>query len=123
MILIILIIYFIILIIIEFTTIVLSNNKKKENIKVYKIEKFSDLINIYNLKQEISEEEDLDIKNYIGKFYTKTYNGYFINLENWDLLEQDILYDFLVPVNIKIVKIKNNINIEYFIENNNNNNK
>ena len=121
MILIILVIYFVILIIIEFLTIVLSNNKKKENIKISKIEKFSDLINIHNLKQEISEE-DLDIKNYIGKFYVKTYNGVFINLENWDLLQQDILYYFLVPVNIKIVKIRNNVNIEYFIENNNNNN-
>lgn len=119
MILIILVIYFVILIIIEFLTIVLSNYNKKENIKISKIEKFSDLINIHNLKQELSNE-DLDIKNYIGKFYVKNYNGFFINLENWDILEQDILYDFSIPVNIKIIKIKNNIDIEYFIENNNN---
>ena len=121
MILIILVIYLVILIIIEFLTIVLYNYNKKDKIKLSKIDKFSDLINMYNLKQEISEE-DLDIKNYIGKLYVKNYNGFFINLENWDLLQQDILYDFSIPVNIKIIKIQNNLNIEYFIENNNNNN-
>ena len=116
MIIIILVIYFIILIIIEFLTIILSNNKKAKLVKLTNIDKFSDLINKYNLIQEKSIE-DLDIKNYIGSFYVKNYNGFFINLDKWNLLESDILYNFSIPVNIKIIKIKNNENIEYFIEN------
>ena len=121
MILIILVIYFVILIIIEFVTIVLSNLNKKEPIKVSKIIQLTDLINIHNLIYEIADE-DLHLKNYIGKFYIKNNHGFFINLDNWNLLEPDLLYDFTIPVNIQIIKIKNDENIEYFIEKNNNNN-
>jgi hypothetical protein len=115
MILIVLVIYFIVLIIIEFITIVFSNFKKKQYIKTTNILNSQNLKDEYNLNLQLSEK-DLDIKNYIGKFYLKKEYGFFINLDNWNLLESGILYDFDIPINIKVIKIESEPNIEYFIE-------
>jgi hypothetical protein len=115
MILIVLVIYFIVLIIIEFITIVFSNLKKKQYIKTTNILNSENLKDEYNLTLQLSDK-DLDIKNYIGKFYLKKEYGFFINLDNWNLLESGILYDFDIPINIKVIKIESEPNIEYFIE-------
>lgn len=114
MIFIILLIYFIILIIIEFLHIIFSNKEDKELLKLHPIDKEDDIYK-YNLLYN-SSEEDVNINNYIGKFYLKNEYGFYINLNNWNLLETGILYNFLVPVNIKIIKI--DTNIEYYIDDN-----
>lgn len=114
MIFIILLIYFILLILIEFFFI-FTTEKHKSTFKSEKIENMDKLdLKKHNLKLEKSDI-DIDIKNYVGKFLTKNYYGFFINLDNWNLLEKNKLYEFLVPVNIKIIKIKNDQNIEYLI--------
>ncbi len=114
MLLIILLIYFILLIIIEFYFILISGKQKSYiNIKnIEDINKFD--ITKHKLKLEISET-DIDIKNYVGKFVLKNNYGFFINIDNWNLLYKNKLYKFLQPVNIKIIKIKSNENIEYLI--------
>lgn len=114
MLLIILLIYFILLIIIEFYFILISK-KEKSYINIENIENINKLdIKKHNLKLEKSEI-NLDIKNYIGKFLLKNNYGFFINLDNWNLLYSNKLYEFLKPVNIKIIKIKKNEDIEYLI--------
>ena len=112
MIFIILLIYFILLIIIEFFFICTTSNKKEsiivENIK--NIENFD--IKKHKLVKEKSDN-DLDIKNFVGKFVLLDQYGFYINLDNWNILQYNKLYHFKVPVNIKIIKIKNNKDIEY----------
>lgn len=110
----ILLIYFIILIIIEFFFICFSYNKK-ESIIIENLENIEKLdTKKYKLSKETSEN-DIDIKNYIGKFVLLNNYGFYINLDNWYLLDSKKIYEFKVPVNIKIIKIKNNENIEYLI--------
>ena len=114
MIFIILLIYFILLIIIEFFFIYSSSNKK-DNIIVENIENI-DKFDIEKHKlQEKKSENDLDIKMFIGKFVTLNQYGFYINLNNWYLLQPQKLYEFKLPVNIKIIKIKNNESIKYLI--------
>ena len=112
MIFIILLIYFILLIIIEFFFICSTSNKKEsitiENIE--NIDKFD--FKKYQLVKEKSEN-DVDIKNFVGKFVLYNNYGFYINLDNWNLLQSNKLYEFKVPVNIKIIKIKNSEDIEY----------
>lgn len=114
MIFIILLIYFILLIIIEFIFI-FTSGKHKSYIKIENIENIENLDIVKNKLKLENSEEDVDIKNYIGKFLVKNNYGFFINLDNWNLLENNKLYDFIIPVNIKILKIKKEGNIEYFI--------
>lgn len=111
MIFIILLIYFILLIIIEFFFICSASNKK-ESITVENIDKF--YIKKHKLQKEKSEN-DLDIKNFVGKFVLLNQYGFYINLDIWNLLQSKKLYEFKVPVNIKIIKIKNNEDIEYLL--------
>lgn len=114
MIFIILLIYFILLIIIEFIFI-FTSGKQKSYIKIENVENIENLDIVKNKLKLENSEEDVDIKNYIGKFLVKNNYGFFINLDNWNLLENNKLYDFTIPVNIKILKIKKEGNIEYFI--------
>jgi len=114
MIFIILLIYFILLIIIEFFFICSTSNKKK-SITVENIERFEKFdIKKHKLQKEKSEN-DLDIKNFVGKFVLINHYGFYINLDNWNLLHSKKLYEFKVPVNIKIIKIKNEEDIEYLL--------
>ena len=114
MIFIILLIYFIILIIIEFFFICSTSNKK-ESIIIENIENIEKIdIKKHKLVKE-KGENDLDIKNYVGKFVLLNQYGFYINLDNWNLLQPNKLYEFKVPVNIKIIKIKNNEDIEYLL--------
>uniref|UniRef100_A0A6C0LFN5 Uncharacterized protein n=1 Tax=viral metagenome TaxID=1070528 RepID=A0A6C0LFN5_9ZZZZ len=114
MIFIILLIYFILLIIIEFFFICSTSNKKEsitlENIE--NIDKFD--FKKHKLEKEKSEN-DVDIKNFVGKFVIVNNYGFYINLDDWNLLQPKKLYEFKVPVNIKIIKIKNNEDIEYLL--------
>lgn len=114
MIFIILLIYFILLIIIEFYFICSTSNKKQSIIveDIKNIDKFD--IKKHKLVKEKSDN-DLDIKNFVGKFVIYNYYGFYINLDNWNLLLPRKLYEFKIPVNIKIVKIKNNEDIEYLL--------
>ena len=117
MIFIILLIYFILLIIIEFFFICSTSNKKEsitvENIE--NIDKFEKIdIKKHKLQKEKSEN-DVDIKNFVGKFVLINQYGFFINLDNWNLLQPRKLYEFKVPVNIKIIKVKNSEDIEYLL--------
>jgi sugar phosphate permease len=111
MIFIILLIYFILLIIIEFFFICSTSNKK-ESITIENIEKID--TKKHKLQKEKSEK-DIDIKNFVGKFVLLNQYGFYINLDNWNLLQPNKLYEFKVPVNIKIIKIKNNEDIEYLL--------
>lgn len=114
MIFIILLIYFILLIIIEFFFICSASNKK-ESITVENIENIDKFyIKKHKLQKEKSEN-DLDIKNFVGKFVLLNQYGFYINLDIWNLLQPKKLYEFKVPVNIKIIKIKNNEDIEYLL--------
>ena len=115
MIFIILLIYFILLIIIEFYFICTSSSYKKENVKIEDIKNLDKLDIKKNNLVKIISDNDVDIKNYVGKFLLYYEYGFYINLDNWNLLESKKLYEFKVPVNIKIIKINNNISIEYLI--------
>lgn len=111
---IILLIYFILLIIIEFFFICSTSNKK-ESIIIENVENIEKLdIKKHKLVKEKSED-DIDIKNYVGKFLLYNQYGFYVNLDNWYLLQQKNMYEFKVPVNIKIIKLKNNEDIEYLI--------
>ena len=115
MIFIILLIYFILLIIIEFFFICSISNKKKESITIENIENIEKFdFKKHNLQKDKSDN-DLDIKNYVGKFILINHYGFYINLDNWNLLQSKKLYEFKVPVNIKIIKIKNCEDIEYLL--------
>ena len=114
MFLIIVLIYFILLILIEVYYLY-----KLKDPKVYiKVEDIKDLNKfdnkIHRLKDEKSDK-DLNITNYIGKFVLKNYYGFFINLDKWNIIEKNKLYNFNIPVNIKILNFKNNENIKYLI--------
>lgn len=117
MIFIILLIYFILLIIIEFFFICSTSNKKEsitiENIE--NIEKFEKIDTKKHKLQKEKSENDIDIKNFVGKFVLLNQYGFYINLDNWNLLQPNKLYEFKVPVNIKIIKVKNNEDIEYLL--------
>ena len=114
MIFIILLIYFILLIIIEFFFICSSSNKK-ESITIENIENIEKFDFKKNKLQKEKSEKDLNIKNFVGKFVLLNQYGFYINVNNWNILQPSKLYEFKVPVNIKIIKIKNNEDIEYFL--------
>lgn len=114
MIFIILLIYFILLIIIEFYFIC-SSSHKKESVTIENIENLDKLDIKKNNLVKIVSDNDVDIKNYIGKFLLYDDYGFYINIDNWNLLQSKKLYEFKIPVNIKIIKIKNNVSIEYLI--------
>jgi hypothetical protein len=115
MIFIILLIYFIILIILEFFFICLSSNNKKKDVNIENVKNLDKIdLNKEKLKK-INSDDDVNINNYIGKFLLNNHYGFYISLNNWNLLEPNKLYEFRLPVNIKIVKIKHDKNIEYLI--------
>lgn len=114
MIFIILLIYFILLIIIEFFFIC-TTSKKKESITIENIENIDKFeISKYKLEKQKSKN-DLDIKNFVGKFVLLNMYGFYIELDNWNLLYPNKIYEFKIPVNIKIIKIINNQDIEYLL--------
>ena len=110
MIFIILLIYFIILIIIELSSIIFSKQHKKSVFTILKENSKNQDLFLNTSK------EDIDIKNYIGKFKVIKQYGFFINLNKWYILEPDKLYKFNYPVNVKILKIKYNEDIKYYSE-------
>ena len=143
MFLVILLIYFIILIFLEIIFIISSRYKNKstelfsiiENKNVSKpinkstdkdSNKETDKNTDTKLDEEIDEKideemkleiskDDLDIKNYIGKLYIKNYYGFFTNLDTWNLIKSNKIYQFNVPVNIKILKLREKDDIKYYI--------
>ena len=112
MIFIILLIYFIILIIIEFFFICCNLNKK-QNVIIENIENIDKFDIKKNKLLKEKSDKDIDIKNYVGKFLILNQYGFYINLDNWNLLLPKKLYDFKIPVNIKIIRI--NEDIEYLL--------
>ena len=102
------------LIIIEFFFICSTSNKK-ESITIENIEKFEKIDSKKHKLQKEKSENDIDIKNFVGKFVLLNQYGFYINLDNWNLLQPNKLYEFKVPVNIKIIKVKNNEDIEYLL--------
>ena len=109
------------MILVEFTFIILSKDKSKEIFHIIDSCEKQDI----NLQSDdmiknhgmIFQEtnEDIDIKNFIGKFYIKNYYGFFINLDCWNLMESKKLYEFNVPININIIKINKKEPIKYYI--------
>lgn len=112
----IILIYFIVLIFIEFLFIILSKSNKNAIYNTIEIEKENidnNLFKKYNMIS-YSSNDNIDIKNFIGKLYIDNYYGFFINLNTWNLMKSNILYEFIYPVNIKIIKIHNDIPIKYY---------
>jgi hypothetical protein len=120
MILLAIIIYFLILAVIEFFFIVISGSSKKDNIKdnikdnknLNEIETLQD-IELHNLIKNVSTE-DVYKNDYVGEFYLETEYGFYIILDNWNLLEPNKLYNFDIPVNNKIIKIMEEPDIIYY---------
>ena len=113
----ILLIYVVVLIIIEILFII---NSKSEN-KIIRVSNI-DKLNTCDIKQnnlvQIYSNKDIEIKEYTGKFYLNSDNyGVFINVDQWNLLEINKLYNFTIPVNIKILIVNDKDPIEYYIEN------
>lgn len=102
-------IYFIILIIIEFFFII--NSKKKDN--------FIEIENVHNIdKLELKLKETNDnlfIENYKGKLLVKNNYGFFNYFSQWNMLEENKLYNFKLPVNINLIKVNDNELIQYLI--------
>ena len=109
-----------IIIIIEFI-ILLQNNKNNITTTTTNISNNNVLFNIYNeipknlLLKKKTSNKDIKLKNYIGYFYTENNNGFYIYNNVYNLLENNKLYEFYIPVNIEIINIKNNNNINYYI--------
>lgn len=119
MILLIVVIYFVILAILELIFILMGRNSKKKYIKLNNLEKLenteiNNVIESNNLKINKSSD-DINISNYIGKFYLESDYGFYINLDKWNLLESKKLYEFNVPVNIKLIKINEKSDLVYFL--------
>ena len=108
MILLFVLIYFIILIIIEFIFII-RKVPNKQYIEYKKID------NKEIVKENLyynTTDKDVEIDNYIGQFYILNHYGFYINNNHWNILPENYLYNFIIPVKIKIIKINNNI--EYY---------
>lgn len=123
MILLVIIIYFIILAVLEFIFILLSkNNDKKNYIKWNNLNSLqenerNDYIKSNNLILNTCSN-NVDIQNYIGKFYLESNYGFYINLDKWNLLESKKLYQFDMPVNIKIIKLDEQTDIIFHTDSN-----
>jgi hypothetical protein len=118
MILLVVIIYFIILAVLEFIFILIGRKNKKNYIKFndlkdLKYTEINDIILSNNLIFNQSNN-NINISNYIGKFYLESDYGFYINLNKWYLLESKKLYEFTMPVNIKIVKINEKLPLTYY---------
>ena len=57
---------------------------------------------------------NVNIKNYIGKFYLTSHYGFYTNLDKFHLLESKKLYEFNIPVNIKLIKIDEKTDLIYY---------
>ena len=115
MILLVVVIYFIILAVIEFIFILMSRNNKKNNINLEAFEdiKIDNVIESNNLILNKSNK-NVNIPNYIGKFYLTSHYGFYTNLDKFHLLESKKLYEFNIPVNIKLVKIDEKTDLVYY---------
>lgn len=112
----ILLIYFVVLIFIEFLFIILSKSNKNDIYNSIDIEKKNidnNLLKEHNMIS-YSSNDNIEIKNFIGKLYLDNYYGFFINLNTWSLIKSNTLYEFIYPVSIKIIKIHNDIPIKYY---------
>lgn len=88
---------------------------KKEFIRIQNIDINNFDLDKNNIKLQTSDT-NLELNNYIGKFYLKNNYGYFINIGKWNLLESGKLYNFTMPVNIKIIKLIETEPIQYYID-------
>lgn len=118
MILLVVVIYFIILAVLEFIFILLSRNNKKNYINLDNLEdledtKIDNVIESNNLILNKSNN-NVNISNYIGKFYLTSHYGFYINLDKFHLLESKKLYEFNIPVNIKLIKIDEKTDLIYY---------
>ena len=69
---------------------------------------FSIVIINEELESKELESKELESKELESKELESNY-GFYIQDNNWNLLKSNTLYNFKVPVNIKIIKIKNSI--------------
>lgn len=118
MLLLVVLIYFIILAVLEFIFILISRNKKRnyinvENLEDLKDNKINDIIASNKLILNKSND-NVNISNYIGKFYLQSYYGFYVNLDKFNLLESKKLYEFNIPVNIKLIKIDEKTDLIYY---------
>lgn len=77
-----------------------NNNKKSSN----------------NDMKFIESDEDVNIKNFMGKIYLENCYGFFINLNEWNFISEKKIYQFNVPIEIKILKLKMKDKIQYYIK-------
>lgn len=118
MILLVVVIYFIILAVLEFIFILMSRNNKKNYINLDNLEdledtKIDNIIESNNLILNKSNN-NVNISNYIGKFYLTSHYGFYTNLDKFHLLESKKLYEFNIPVNIKLIKIDEKTDLIYY---------
>tara|TARA_B100001093_G_scaffold509668_1_gene574147 strand:+ start:13286 stop:13645 length:360 start_codon:yes stop_codon:yes gene_type:complete len=109
------IIYVIIILIIEAIFIFL-NYKKDKYISFKNIDTSNEELKNNNELIYKETDNDLDIKNYTGRFAILNYNGFFIHEDKWFIIEEKKEYDFKYPVNIKIIKLNDEKKIEYYSE-------
>lgn len=118
MILLVVVIYFIILAVLEFIFILMSRNNKKNYINLDNLEDLEDtkLNNVIESNNLIlnKSSDNVNISNYIGKFYLTSHYGFYTNLDKFHLLESKKLYEFNIPVNIKLIKIDEKIDLIYY---------
>ena len=100
MFLVIILIYFVILILLELYFIATSNQKQKKYVNILPSENINESIN-KNLEYQISYN-NINLENYIGKFYLNDNYGFYIIQDKWNLLECKKLYNFELPVKIII---------------------
>ena len=86
----------------------MNNLEKLENTEIDNVIKSNNLI-------MNKSNEDINISNYIGKFYLESDYGFYTNLDKWYLLESKKLYEFNVPVNIKLIKINEETELVYYL--------
>tara|TARA_B110001450_G_C17552649_1_gene453320 strand:+ start:566 stop:952 length:387 start_codon:yes stop_codon:yes gene_type:complete len=128
MFLIILLIYLIILIFLEVIYILLSKNENKpyEFFNIISTKDDYDNNNNENINNNkkssnndmklIESDEDVNIKNFMGKIYLENCYGFFINLNEWNFISEKKIYQFNVPIEIKILKLKMKDKIQYYIK-------
>lgn len=118
MILLVVVIYFIILAVLELIFILMSRNNKKnyinlDNLEDLEVTKIDNIIELNNLIFNKSNN-NVNISNYIGKFYLTSHYGFYTNLDKFHLLESKKLYEFNIPVNIKLIKIDEKTDLIYY---------
>jgi len=87
--------------------------QNKKTISTKKIDKNIDNFNIFNYKpvnlKKYKSNDNVELSQFTESIYIEDNYGFFIYNNEYNIIKPNIIYSFNVPVDIKIIKINNNI--------------